>query len=73
MINVESFGRGGARRFVDQAEIAFSTIAPATKSLLPSSRYHQPRQSTHLPRKPPHPKYPLSAPVPKSNRQAEYR
>ena len=49
----------GARRIVDQAKIALPTIAPATKSLLPSSRCHRPRQSTHLPPKPPHRQIPI--------------
>jgi len=49
----------GARHIVNQAKIACSTIAPATKSLLPSSRCHRPRQSTHLPPKPPHRQIPV--------------
>ena len=49
----------GARRIVDQAKIALSAIAPATKSLLRSSRCHRPRQSTHLPPKPPHRQIPI--------------
>jgi len=54
----------GARHIVNQAKSACSTIAPATKSLLPSSRCHRPRQSTHLPPKPPHRQIPI---VPTAN------
>jgi len=47
------------RRILGQAKIAPSTIAPATKSLLPSSCCHRPRQSAHRPPKPPHRQIPI--------------
>ena len=49
----------GTRRIIDHAKIAPSTIAPAPKSLLPSSCCHRPRQSAHLPPEPPHPQIPI--------------
>jgi hypothetical protein len=42
----------GTRRILAQAKIAPSTTAPATKSLLRSSFYRQPRPSAHLPPNP---------------------
>jgi hypothetical protein len=49
----------GTRRIIDHAKIAPSTIAPAPKSLLPSSCCRRPRQSAHLPPEPPHPQIPI--------------
>ena len=52
-------GSKHTRCIVDQPKIAPATIAPATKSLLSSSCWHRPRQSRHLPPKPPHRQNPI--------------
>ena len=46
-------------RILDQAKIAPSTITPASKSLLPLSCCHQPRQSAHRPPNPAHRQIPI--------------